>query len=175
MTPNENEWVSIGRVTAPHGLRGEVRVAPLTDAEDRFEHIDKVYIQASPHGQRRLVYVTRVAYRKNLVILGFKEVTHIDQAEQLRNALLQVPMDEVAPLPEATYYVFQLIGLRVEDVDGVYVGTVADVISGNGANDVYVVEREGHEPALIPAVHEFVCEINLEHGRMTIKPIPGLL
>lgn len=173
--PDDRNWVTIGRVTAPQGLRGEVRVFPLTDVEGRFEQVDRVFAQSIARKGRRPLHIERVGYRKNLVILGFREITDIDQAEALRDALLQVPIDEVAPLPKGTYYVFQLIGLAVDTVDGVHVGRVAEVLTDNLPNDIYVVEREGQEPALIPAVRQFVREVDLSGGRIIIDPIPGLL
>lgn len=171
----EERWVSIGKITAPHGLRGEVRVLPLTDVEDRFEQVHQVFVLPRGDQTRFPVQITKVAYRKNLVIVRTKEITDVDQAETLRDALIQVPIDEVAPLPDGTYYVFQLVGLKVVCFDGTHIGTVSDVITASAANDIYVVEREGHEPALIPAVREFVKEINLEQGHIVIDPIPGLL
>ena len=82
-----SEWVSIGRVTAPHGLRGEVRVFPLTDVERRFEQVDRLYVETRDRpGERRPLHVVRVAYLKNLVILGFREITDVEQAEALRHA-----------------------------------------------------------------------------------------
>lgn len=171
-----SEWVSIGRVTAPHGLRGEVRVFPLTDVERRFEQVDRLYVETRARpGERRPLHVVRVAYLKNLVILGFREITDVEQAEALRDALLQVPVHEVAPLPEGYYYVFQLVGLDVYTSAGERVGRVADVLTENLPHDVYVVERSGKHPALIPAVREFVRNVDLERRRIIIDPIPGLL
>lgn len=172
----DKEWVSIGRVTAPHGIRGEVRVYPLTDVEDRFDRIERVFVAKGPGpGERRPLHVIRAKRKKALVILQFREITTVDEAERLRDALLQVPVSEVAPLPQGMYYVFQLVGLEVYTVDGAYVGTVADVLTENLPHDVYVVEREGKDPAFIPAVRRFVRTIDLESGRITIDPIPGLL
>lgn len=173
---SEKDWVSIGKVTAPHGLRGEVRVLPLTDVERRFEKLERLFVvTAKGEGVRRPLHVVRVGYRKHMVILGFREVTTVEQAEGLRDALLQVPIDEVAPLPEGSYYVFQLVGLAVYTLAGEYVGRVADVLTEDLPNDVYVVEREHGPPALIPAVRQFVRKIDLEEGCIIIDPIPGLL
>lgn len=171
-----SEWVAIGRVTAPHGLRGEVRVLPLTDVERRFEQTERIFVETKQQpGLRKPLHIVRVAYRKNLVILGFREISSIEQAETLRDAVLQVPIDEVAPLPEGYYYVFQLIGLEVYTTSGEYVGRVTEVLTENLPNDVYVVAREGKRPALVPAVRQFVQNIDLDSGRIIIDPIPGLL
>lgn len=170
----DGAWVSIGRITAPHGLRGAVRVYPLTDVPDRFAALKYAYVHA-PGKPRQRVTVERAAYRKQMAIVYFQEITDIDAAEALRDAYLQVPKEEVAPLPEDAYYVFELIGLDVWTDEGVHVGRIADVLTPGVGNDVYVVERERESEVLIPAVKEFVVEIDLPGSRLVIRPIPGLL
>ena len=147
---------------------------PLTDVADRFATLKKAFVHVKGQ-ERRPVTVEKAVYRKQMVILTLREVTDIDAAEALRDAYIQVPVDEVAPLPEGVYYVFQLVGLEVWTEDGKRVGRVADVLTPGVGNDVYVVEREGKEEALIPAVKEFVTEIDLAGGRLVIQPVPGLL
>ena len=86
----------------------------------------------------------------------------------------------MAPLPEGYYYVFELVGLRIETIDGEYVGILQDVITAGGADDVYVVKRAGkdgksQDEVLIPAIRQIVKEIDVEGGRILIDPMPGLL
>lgn len=174
------EWVTIGKITAPHGLDGGVRVFPLTDVEGRFNKLERAFLLRKGEREHRSVRVRRARYHRNLVLVWFEELDSIEMAEQYRNALIQVPVDEVAPLPEGYHYVFDLVGLRIETVDGEIVGTVQDVISAGGANDVYVVKRAGEgqksrEEVLIPAIRQVVKQIDIEGGRILIDPMPGLL
>lgn len=173
----ESEWISIGEVTAPHGLRGAVRIAPLTDVPDRFELVERVYVYhpKADHKERKVLHVEKVHYHKKQPVVQFAEITTIDDAERIRSALLQVPLEETAPLSDDEYYVFQLIGLAVQCVDGTHVGYVRDVLTGTGASDVYVVARDDDEPAFIPAVREFIKKIDLTNKCIVIDPIPGLL
>lgn len=173
---DERDWVTIGQVAAPHGVRGAVRVIPLTDVERRFERTPRVFARGQdPDDLWRALHIEDVTYHKDLVILKFREINSLAEAETLRDALLQVRADEVAPLPDGMYYVFQLVGLDVYTVDGEAVGRLADVITEGVPHDIYVIEREGREPALVPAVREFVRSIDLAAGRIVIAPIPGLL
>lgn len=174
------EWVTIGKITAPHGVHGAVRVYPLTDVEGRFEQLTKVYLFRRGEQERRPVHVRKVRYQRNMVLIWFDELTSVEAAEAYRNALIQVPVADVAPLPEGYYYVFELVGLRIETIDGEYVGILQDVITAGGAHDVYVVKRAGkdgksQDEVLIPAIRQIVKEIDVEGGRILIDPMPGLL
>jgi 16S rRNA processing protein RimM len=97
------------------------------------------------------------------------EITTVEAADRLRGGYLQVPIDDRMPLPEDTYYIDDLIGLDVFTDTGRYLGQIEEVIL-NPANDIYRVGQ-----ILIPAVSEFVREIDLVARRVTIHPIPGLL
>lgn len=177
-SPRRPEWVTIGRVTAPHGLAGAVRVLPLTDVEGRFERLQEAYLLPSGSTARRRVTVQRVAYKGNLVLVWFRELRNVDEAEALRNALVQVPGESLPPLPEDTYYVVDLIGSRVECVDGRPLGTLVDVLQTGGANDVYVVrpdEPGAKREILLPAIRQVVKEVDVENGRIVVDPWPGML
>lgn len=174
------EWITIGKITAPHGIDGAVRVYPLTDVEGRFEQLTRAYLFRRGTQERRPVHVRKVRYKRNMVLIWFDELNSIEAAEAYRNALIQIPVEEVAPLPEGYYYVFELVGLRVETTDGEYVGTLHDVITAGGAHDVYVVRRAGkdgklEDEVLIPAIRQVVKEIDIAGGRILIDPMPGLL
>lgn len=165
------DLVKIGQITSPHGVRGEVRVYPLTDFPERFVNLRRVLLgdAARPIG---------VHFRgtvKNLVILELEGVTDRDQAEKLRLQYVQVPRSEVHPLPEGHYYVYDLIGLDVVDPEGKPLGKLVAVDTANPAHDLYVVETAPRKRHMVPAVREFVKAIDLAAGKMVIAPIPGLL
>lgn len=165
------ELIKIGQITAPHGVRGEVRIYPLTDFPERFTTLRRALLgpDARPVGVRCLGTV------KNLIILKIDGVEDRDQAEKLRLQYLQVPKSEVHPLPEGHYYVFDLIGLDVVDPDGKLLGKLVDVSTDSPAHDNYVVETAPRKRYMVPAVKNFVKQIDLAGGRVVIQPIPGLL
>lgn len=164
------ERVAIGEIVRPHGVRGEVRVRPLTAHPERFLHLEEVYVEGVP----RRVRAARVAAGD--VILALEGCHDRDAAALLRGRLLEVDAPRVHPLPEGEYYWFQLCGLRVFTTEGRRVGRVVDV-EPNPAHDLLVVEEEGARPRrfLIPAVRALVAEVDLEGGRLVVRNIPGLL
>src|SRR5690554_3841069 len=135
-----DELVSIGEVTAPHGVRGEVRVLPLTDFPRRFQGLARVFVRRRHETAPEERAVERTRFHKGFVIVKLEGVDDRDAAETLRGALLQVGRDQVHPLPEGQYYVFDIVGMHVVDEDGRDLGVVRDVLF-TGANDVYVVEK----------------------------------
>lgn len=169
------ELYDIGRITRPHGLRGEVRVQIITDFPERFQAMDSVIVQ-TPDGVRRRYNINGVRFHKGFVILQLEGVDTVEDAQRLRNSLLRVTRDELVPLPPGHYYISDLIGLEVYTEFGELLGTVSDVLQP-GANDVYVVRpaAEGTEEILLPAIRDVVKDIDLESGRITVHLLPGLI
>lgn len=165
------ELVRIGQITAPHGVHGAVRIYPVSDFPERYRTLRRVLLG----GADRPVGVRFRGFVKNLVILELDGVTDRNQAEGLRGQNLLVPQSEVFPLPPGYYYDFDLVGLDVVDPEGKPLGRVAAVDHNSPANDLYVVETAPGELHMVPAVRQFVKEIDLSGGKMVIQPIPGLL
>lgn len=161
------QWITIGTITGPHGVCGEVRVYPHTDRPERFRSLTQVYLGASGEGgEVRLV--RRAAVAPARIILKLDGVDTRDAAEALRGRDLLIPVDEVWPLPDGHFYHFQLVGLAVEDLSGKPRGRVFQVYSGP-ANDFYAIRTSPDAPEyLIPAVRQVVRQIDLERGRMVI-------
>lgn len=164
----EPDRVAIGEVLRPHGVRGEVRVRPLTAHPERFLVLREVYVG----GTRCRVRGARLAGAD--VILALEGYEGRDRAATLRGCLLEVDAKDVYPLSDGEYYWFQLRGLRVVTPDGREVGRVVDV-EPNPAHDLLVVEGRGGGRFLVPAVRALVVEVDLGAGRLTVRDIPGLL
>jgi 16S rRNA processing protein RimM len=92
----------------------------------------------------------------------------------LKNKYLTVKVQDTVPLPEDSFYFFEIVDLDVVDVDGVKLGTVQDILQ-TGANDVYVVQRDKGKELLIPALKKVVKQVDLEKGIMVVDIPPGLL
>ncbi len=148
---------------------------PDTDFPERFQERRRFYLTGP---EPRWAEVEGVRFHRGLVLVKFAGCDTRDQAERLRGALMQVPAAELPPLPEGRYYHHQVVGLRVETLDGRVLGRLEEIFSA-GPHDVYVVRRRraGWRPTeyLIPAVRQVVREIDLAGGRVVIDPIPGLL
>lgn len=159
-------YLVVGRVVAPWGTRGELKVAILTDFPDRFRELKRVYLGDESwtlEGHRR---------HGRWVILKLAGCADRNSAGKLRGELVQVPLEEAAPLSEDEYYIYQIVGLEVWTSEGEHLGRVSDVLF-TGANEVYVVEGERGE-ILVPAIEDVVKEVDLEGGRLIVEPLEGM-
>ena len=153
--------ITVGRVIKPFGLRGQIVIHPLTDFPERFAPGAAILIE----GQSFEISASQP--HKGRWLLKLKGVDSPEQAEDLRDCALHVPESDLHPLPEGEYYRFQVIGLLAVTRDGDEVGRVTDVLE-TGGNDVYLIKGSGGE-RLVPALPQFVSEIDLEAGRMIIE------
>lgn len=162
--------MTIGQITKPHGVRGEVRVTPLTDDPKRFEWLDSVFV-GTVHPIK--IRIAGVRYHQELILLKFEGYPDRDSVEQFRDQLLQVPEDEAVPLADGEYFLYQAIGLKVQTEEGTLLGNVREILE-TGANNVFVVAGAKGE-LLIPDIPDVICTVDIEHGRIVIRPMPGLL
>jgi 16S rRNA processing protein RimM len=169
-TANE-EWVTIGRIVALFGLRGEVKVIPQTDIPDRFSQLHEVYL--GPEHQRRRISKAS-PYKGTMLRLGLAGIDSANAAEPLIGQEITIPLAQLPTLPADQYYIHDLIGLRVESSSGQTLGVIADILA-TGANDVYVVRETGAgREVLVPAVKEMVRRVDIAAGVVVIDPLPGL-
>lgn len=162
-TPEPVEgFVPIGRIVGTFGLRGAVKVVPMTGFPERFEEGKTVYLQGRPRK------ILRHAWHKTQVRIWLEGFRRLEEAEPIVGELLYVPEEDVPPLDPDEYMVRDLIGLDVFSEEGRFLGRVEEVLP-TPAHDLYRVGR-----ALVPAVKEFVVSIDLDRRRVTIRLIPGL-
>ena len=159
--------VAVGKVLAPWGVRGDVKIAPFSRSLDRFTPGTQVYL-----GETALV-VERSRSHKGHFVVKFASVSDLGTAEEMRGTELTIPVSELPPPPQGVFYQFQLIGLAAVTPSGEPLGTIARVLE-TGANDVYLIERPDGGETLIPAVRDVVIEIDLNGGRMVVDPPVGL-
>lgn len=165
----EPRFLVIGEITKPHGVRGEMRVMPLTDRPERFTWLQEIYL--GENGETP-VPVAMARLHQNFVLLKLKGYETRDAAESLRGTKLFIPADQAIPLEEGEYYLYELIGMDVLTDAGEHLGEVTDVIE-TGANNVFVVEGAEQE-LLIPDIPDVILDIDFEDGRITVQPLPGL-
>ena len=165
------DYLKIGQIVNTQGLRGEMRVYPLTDYKERFEEIDSLFLGENFSEK---VKIEKVRYKKNMVILKLRGIDHINDVEKLKNVYLYVDKED-RELDEDTYYIEDIIGMKVYTMEDEYVGDVDDVIQTAGANDIYSVRNSEKKQVLIPVVDEFVKEIDMEKGIIRIDPIEGMI
>ena len=165
------EYLIVGSITSPHGVHGEVKVYPQTDDVSRFKKLKEVYLDT---GKERIVlHPESVKYSKQFVIIKFKEFSNKDEVEGLRTKNLLVDREHAVKLKKDEYFIADLIGISVFRVDDTLLGTLKDVMP-TGANDVYVVEKEGGGEILLPAIKECIKEVDVEGRTMKVYVMPGL-
>ncbi|MGC8838355.1 MAG: ribosome maturation factor RimM [Anaerolineae bacterium] len=164
------QYLAIAQIVAPHGIRGEVRATILTDFPERFALLKVVYLGE----EARPVRLEGYRFHRGQVLLKLAGYDTRTEAEELRQVLVQVPVDEAMPLPEGTYYVHEILGLEAWTESGEFLGEVVEVLE-TGANDVYVLQGGPLGEILIPALESVVLEVDLEGGRMLVRLPPGLL
>lgn len=164
---------TIGRITAPQGVRGAVRLQPLTDFPERFFTMDRITL-VGPRGDELTVGIKNCSeLARGLLVLTLEGIEDRDAAEGLRGYLAKVNADERMPLSEGQYWVDDLIGLNVFDLQGKELGRVVDV-TDMGAGDLFEVETPRGR-AYVPFVDQFVKKIDLQEHRLVIEPLEGLL
>lgn len=156
-----NKRIIIGKIGAPHGVRGDVKVYPLTDFPDRFNNLKQVYINDN------IYHIQYARPQDKYILMHFKNVDNREAIMKLTNQLLTVERTELMPLNPGEYYSFDIIGLSVFDTSDYKLGTITNILK-TGSNDVYVVQMDDNQEILIPALKAVVCKIDLELGQMII-------
>jgi len=154
-----------GKIVSTHGIRGEVKILPWADSPEFLTEFDYLFIGNSP------IKVLSSRAHKGCVIAALEGVVNVDDAIRLKNKIVFINRDEV-DLDEDQHFIADLIGLTAIDAEtGDNLGTVKDVMS-LPSNNVYVIK--GEREILVPAVPDFVKEINIEAGTIKLKLIEGM-
>jgi 16S rRNA processing protein RimM len=183
----------VGQIGKPHGIRGEVSVHVRTDEpEERFV-VGSAFTTEVPRDRRvstgpaapaapgvafqvpRRLVVESLRWHQGYGIVQFEGIRDRDVAEALRGVLLQVDSAELTPPADPDeFHDHQLLGLRVESLDGAELGTV-DGIDHAPASDLIVLKKAAGGTALIPFVSQFVPSVDLAAGRILVDLPEGLL
>lgn len=167
------EFLEIGQIVNTFGIRGMVKVKPFTDDLKRFDRLKKVYIET---GKTKKEYeIENVKYHKDMVLIKFKGIDMVEEAEMLRNSYLKVARKDEPKLEEGTYYIADLIGLNVYSDDGNLLGKVDDIFNNGGKCDIYAVKDKTGKQILLPAISDVIKEINLDDGKIVVHLIKGLI
>lgn len=164
-----DRFLEIGKIVAVQGLKGEVRTEAWCDYPEFLCEFDMLYFDNG----KTPVEIAAARPHKNIVILKIKGVTTAEQAQQLRGKILYINRED-APLEDGCYFVQDLIGLTVLDIDnGKCYGKISDITS-TGANDVYHIMDENGKVRLIPGIPDVIIEIDITQGKMMVHVLEGL-
>lgn len=165
------DLLEVGKIINTHGLKGEVKVMTWTDTPDVFEDLSTVYINKK--NEYTPLTVGAIKYQKNNLIVKFKELSDINEAEALKNHVLYAERSELGELEEGVYYIADLIGITVKKENGEVLGTIKEVLQ-TGANDIYVVKRENKKDLLIPVLPSVVLSVDIAEKAAVVRLLEGL-
>lgn len=162
------EKILIGKIVNVVGLKGELKVYCYTDKKEQFEDLGTIWLDDETY------VIKNVRYQGNVVILRLEDICDRDAADMQRNKSVYIDASALKELPEDTYYVRDLIGLQVRDEEQKLFGVLEDVIQSS-SQDLYQIKLESGQKILLPAVKEFVLDVNIQDKQMKVKVPDGLL
>lgn len=168
-------YLRIGKVVGVHGVKGNVKIRSYAESLSVFQPNEKLIFEI-PDGREIHFTVKESKPHSKTILLSLKEVESRNLAEGLIGSEIYIDREVLPELEAGTYYWFEIIGLSVFTVDGVFLGRV-DSILQTGSNDVYVVKTPDKDPAdeiLIPALATVVRSIDLESKTMKVDLPEGL-
>ena len=180
-----SQQIVIGKITTSQGNKGEVRVSPWTDFPERFTALKEVILdyssrQQKNYGQENTEISTKekkeiesVRFHKNFVVIKFAGIDDIEAALSLKDCLVKISEEELVPLAEDNYYIYQLRGAVVKTTSGKLLGELKDVLK-TGGTDIFLVRGEEKE-YMLPASKEIITEIDIGEMQIIVEPVPGLL
>lgn len=162
----------VGKIVNTHGIKGEVRVVPITDFQnERFKSGAQLVIEK---GQQQIpVTVESARPHKGMELVKFVGIDNINDVQKYRDCFLSVSEDQQDELADGQYYYHQIIGLTVETQEGRQLGTIKEILSP-GANDVWVVDRPGKDDLLLPVIKDVIKQVDLDHHKVIVELLEGL-
>ena len=167
---DEPVFVIVGKFRRPHGIKGEIRMTPLTD----FPEILKPGISIFVGDRYQSHTLNSIRWHGGDLLVSLVGLPDRTSVEIFRNVMVYMKEEDLPETPEGEYYLHQLVGLRVITDEDQELGKIKEIIV-TGANDVYLIETEGGKDILLPAIDEVVVEINQTERYMLVHIIPGLL
>ena len=165
------EYLEIGQIVNTHGLKGHLKVVPFTDDINRFKDLKNIYINF----KNELIECTvqEVKFIKNLVMLKLEDIDDINDAEKYKGCYLKINRKDAKKLDKNTYFIADLIGLDVYDMQNNKIGILVDIFP-TGSNDVYVVNLEDGKQILLPAISKVIKEIDIEQRKIIVDISQGV-
>jgi len=162
--------ITVGIVQKTIGLKGEIKVRPLSDNPERYEPGGRLWFDGVEGG----FVIATVREQKDSLVITLEGVGTIEEAGRFLDKEVYVPESEVPPLPEGEYYHYQVIGTEVYTHGGKILGKVTDIMTA-GEKDVYEVTGRGGRQYMIPVTDDAVDVMDIKGGRITLFPLEGYI
>lgn len=166
------ERLEVGQIVNTFGIKGFVKIYPYVDDISRFDNLKKVHIKSKK--DEKELQIEEVKYQKNMVLVKFKGIERIEDAEKLKNYYVEIDRADAIPLEEGQYFIADLLGLDVYLDTGEKLGILEDIYN-TGSSDIYVVKNELGKQFLLPYIDEVVKQINLKEEKIIVHIIEGLI
>ena len=167
------DLIIIGKITGAHGVRGELKVFPLTDDPRRFLKLKECFLCGQNFEKPDAKTCHSARLDRGNVLVKFEGVTDRDMAELLRGRFIAVTRDNAVKLKEGSYFIVDLKGLKVIDDDRGELGTVIDCFE-TGSQFTLEIKREKKKNLMIPFVKIYCYEVNVEGGYIKCRLPEGL-
>ncbi len=166
------EYLEIGQIVNTNGLKGNLKVKPLTDDITRFELLKNVYIQV---GKKLIEFkIQDVKYIKNMVLLKLEGINDINEAEKYKNFYIKIKREDAVELEKDSYFIVDIIGSEVYTEENELLGKVTDVFS-TGSNDVYTVKNSVGKEILLPAIQDVIKNVDTKNKKIVVHLMEGLI
>ena len=159
----KKRFLEAGQIVSTHGIAGEVKILPWCDGPEFLKEFDTFYIEGTAYP------VEQARVHKNMLLCKLSGVDDMNAAQVMKNKVVCIDRSD-ARIPEGRVFISDLIGLPVY-ADGQEIGVLKDVYTGP-ANDVYIVK--GEKEYMIPAVSEFLEDVNVDEGYVRVRLIEGM-
>lgn len=168
------QYLIVGRIRTTHGIHGELKVQPTTEQIGQVLISRTLYLSRHDwDDQPKPVSVEQIREHGDELLVKLQGYDSPEAASALRQWVLQLPFADFPPLGHGEYYLFQVLGGRVETIEGEFLGYVTDVLE-TGANRVFVVQGDLGE-LLLPDVPHVILQVDAESGRVLVRLLDGLL
>ena len=167
------DYLIIGKIGGAHGVRGEVKIQPLTDDVRRFSSLKECLILDEKENFKFRKTVKGVRFDETRTLVHFEGIDDRDEVGKLTGLFLAVSREDAVKRPEGRYFIADLIGLTVRDDERGDPGKIKDIMN-TGSNDIIIVSRKGKNELLIPYLNAIVKEVDLEGGIMKVVLPDGL-
>lgn len=168
----KKERLEVGQIVNTFGIKGFVKIYPYVDDISRFDNLKKVHIKSKKNDEE--LQIEEIKYQKNMVLVKFKGIETVENAEKLRSSFVEIDRADAIPLEEGQYFIADLLGLDVFLDTGEKLGVLEDIYNA-GSSDIYVVKNELGKQFLLPYIDEVIKQINLEEGKIIVHIIEGLI
>ena len=164
--------LEVGQIVNTFGIKGFVKVNPWVNDVMRFEKLKKVYIKI--RNEHKELEIEEVKYHKNQVLLKFKGIDTIEQAEIIRNAIIEIDRENAIPLEKGEYFIADLLESEVFTDEGEKLGILDDIYN-TGSKDIYVVKNELGKNILLPGINDVIKEVDVENKKIIVHLLKGLV